>query len=125
MATQKHDLIKLFSILTLVFLSGCANVTLHKSRALLETELLFQKTYNEVNEYDKARTEYLTAEKTLEAAGEAETEEAMAALVYIANNQLKKAQQVAETEASKKRIRDLRTEKLKLRNNHHKMNKEK
>ena len=42
----------------------------------------------------------------------------MAAMVYIINNQIKTAIQAAEAEASKERIREIRTLKLNLRNNH-------
>ncbi len=52
----------------------------------------------------------------LESAVLAKTEEEMAAMVYISNNQIKTAIQAAEAEASKERVREIRTLKLNMRN---------
>jgi hypothetical protein len=52
----------------------------------------------------------------LESAVLAKTEEEMAAMVYISNNQIKTAIQAAEAEAAKERVREIRTLKLNMRN---------
>lgn len=117
MAKNKYLKLFLISVIATTVLASCSTATLPKSKDLLETEVIYEKVSNDLNVSQNAESELKKAGKTLQTAARAETKEQMAALVYVANNQINTAVQAAEAEVAKKRIREIRTLKINLQNN--------
>ncbi len=101
-----------------ILLIGCSVAPLQKSKDLLTAELFLQKTSKDIKVLQFAELELIKAGNALEAAAQAETEEQMASLVYVGNNQINTAIKTAEIMIAKKTIRDantLRANRLRLK----------
>ncbi len=100
----------LLSAIAVVMLLGCSTSTrlLPKSEILLVTELRYQEASNDPKLRQYAEPELNKADATLKSAAEAETAEEMTHLVYVGNNQINTAIEVAKMNAAIARIQEIK-----------------
>lgn len=107
---------KFFLLLaTTIILSSCSNGSLQSNEDLKKAESFLQKTAQDIKVVQFAELELIKAGNTLKAAAQAESEEQLATLVYMANNQINTAIKIAEIKLSKQKISDANTLRLNLR----------
>lgn len=96
--------------LAIVLLSACSG-PLPKTQSLLEAEKAYVQAKSDPAVLEYAAPQLEKANKTLQAAALAETEESMASLTYIANAEVQTAIQTSETGTATKRFKDMSNEK--------------
>ena len=94
-------------MLAIIFMAGCASGPLPKDQALLGAEVAYSNAKSDPAVVEYATPQLQEAKRTLEAAAQAETEEDMASLAYIANVQNQIAVFIAETRKAEKKFEEL------------------
>lgn len=93
--------------LVIVFMAGCSSGPLPKDQALLDAEIAYSKAKSDPAVLEYASPQLQEAKRTLQAAAQAEAEEDMASLAYIANVQNQIAVFTAETRKAEKKFEEL------------------
>lgn len=97
--------------LVIVFMAGCSSGPLPKDQALLDAEIAYSKAKSDPAVLEYATPQLQEAKRTLQAATQAEAEEDMASLAYIANVQNQIAVFTAETRKAEKKFEELSNKK--------------
>jgi len=100
----------ILAVLATVLVTGCSG-PLPKSQSLLEAERAYAKAKSDAAVLEYARPQLEKANTTLQAAAQAETDESMASLVYIANAEVQTAVLTSETGKAIKKFKALGQEK--------------